>query len=92
MKPTPIVHPKTDHKVFLICRQSDGAPTMFPCIVNCTELDFSETNHLDLVCEAAEEEGYEVSETIPFLCDESDPLGKMLDYVPDWDSVKKIQM
>ena len=86
-----MTHPKTDHKVFLVCRQADGAPTVFPCIVNCTEADFSETNHLDAVCDMAEEKGFEVAD-IPFLSDEEDPLGKMLDYAIDWETVDKINL
>lgn len=83
---------KTPHNVMLVCRSKLGEPTFFACVVICTESQYEAVDHLDMVCEAAEERGFSVPETEPYLCDPDDALGRVLDYGADFDSAPKLDL
>lgn len=82
----------TSHNVMLVCRTAEGQPTFFAAKVVCTSEQYDEVEYLDAVCEAAEQAGFVITEEIPTLCDDADPLGKILDYGADWDTAPTITL
>lgn len=83
--------------VALICRTASGAPSFFCAVVICTEEQYDNVDHLEMVCEAAEKVGLTVpgfgeDSSTPILCDENDMLGKILDYGADWESAQKLEL
>ena len=83
--------------VNLICRTPLGAPSFFACVVLCTEDQYENGDHIDMVCEAAENVGLTVpgfgqEGNEPIICDENDSLGVILDYGSDWESATKLDL
>lgn len=83
--------------VILICRTAIGQPSFFCAKVKCTEEQYENVDHLDMVCEAAEKVGLTVpgfgeDSSVPILCDENDMLGKILDYGADWEAAQELDL
>lgn len=65
----------------LACRNSEGAPDLFPAIVDCTQEQYDNGEHYEAVESSASEAGYEE----PYLCfDENDK--KNLIALFDWEN------
>lgn len=86
--------PEKIHKfqVMLVCRTAAGQPTFIAANVECTHAQYDEVEHVDMMCEHAENKGFIISEGIPYLCDSEDSLGKILDYGADWDSAPVLNL
>ena len=83
---------KNDFNVMLVCRNAAGEPTFFACVVSCTQEQYGNIDHLDMVCEAAESKGFVIPEAEPYLCDPDDALGRVLDYGADFESAPKLDL
>jgi hypothetical protein len=85
----------TENKCAVICRNANGAPDFFACVIECTdeqrdegEMDFAAIN-------LARDNKYDVGENSvvsAMVTTENDPLWEVLDYAITWEDVPKITL
>lgn len=70
-------------KVFQAVEDSNGQPDFFFCKVRCTQEDFDNGEHFDIVSRKAEEQGYS---PFPLYYDENCPAGRAMMHLFEWDT------